>query len=290
MFEGKTIRCAINPETGQESIFPNASQGSPKKVWVAGAGPAGLTAAYEAARLGHTVTIFEKDDAPGGQIRYASIPPFKDVYRKWIQWLECQVRGRGVEIRLGTPLTKEILTAQRPDAVIVATGGHRIIPAIVGIDLPHVCDAWQILAGSVSPGRNVLVIGGGLIGMEASDFLCEKVESLFVVEALPTSPVSKLSSHGYMLHRRLRQAGCAMIFGCTVLEIGQASVRVATGDEQRDISPVDQVVIAVGLAPRQELKGILDELGIPGILAGDAVMPRRIIEATQEGAQAAWSL
>jgi 2,4-dienoyl-CoA reductase-like NADH-dependent reductase (Old Yellow Enzyme family)/thioredoxin reductase len=290
MFEAKSIRCAINPETGQEIRYPLSGQRSPKKVWIAGAGPAGLTAAYEAARLGHKVTIFEKESKIGGQIQYAGIPPYKDVYLTWIRWLEQAVREMGVEIRTGTPLTREELRTGKPDAVIVATGGERIVPQIEGIDLPHVCDAWQILAGAVPPGRNVLVIGGGLIGMEVADFLCEKVQTLTVVEALPTSSVSKLASHGYMLHRRLRQAGCGQIYNCTVTKITQNAVSILTGAEERNLSGVDQVVVAVGLSPKQELKSILEELGIRFILVGDAMMPRRIIEATEEGAQAAWDL
>jgi NADH dehydrogenase FAD-containing subunit len=123
-----------------------------------------------------------------------------------------------------------------------------------------------------------------------ADFLCEKVQTLTVVEALPTSPVSKLASHGYMLHRRLRQAGCGQIYNCTVTKITQNAVSILTGAEERNLSGVDQVVVAVGLSPKQELKSILEELGIRFILVGDAMMPRRIIEATEEGAQAAWDL
>ncbi|MEN6446368.1 MAG: FAD-dependent oxidoreductase [Syntrophaceae bacterium] len=290
MFEGKTIRCAINPETGQEATYPLTELKSPKKVWIAGAGPAGLTAAYEASRLGHEVTVFEKDDVVGGQIRYAGMPPFKDVYLKWIHWLENQAVKGGAKIRTGEPLTREMLASERPDAVIVATGGEKMVPPIEGIDLPHVCDAWQILSGEVSPGRSVLIIGGGLIGMEVADFLCGKAPAVTVVEALPTSPVSKLTSHGYMLHRRLRQGGCSLIFGITVTRITPDSVRLCTADEERELSPVDQVVVAVGLTPRQELKAILEELCIPFTLVGDAAEPRRIIEATEEGARAAWDL
>jgi 2,4-dienoyl-CoA reductase-like NADH-dependent reductase (Old Yellow Enzyme family)/thioredoxin reductase len=290
VFEVKSIRCAINPETGQEICYPHTGERSPKKVWIAGTGPAGLTAAYEAVRLGHEVTVFEKESNIGGQIRYACIPPFKDVYLTWIRWLEREVLEMGVHMRTGEPLTRESFATGKPDIVIVATGGERIVPQIEGIDLPHVCDAWQILAGTLPPGKNVLVIGGGLIGMEVADFLCDKTQTLAVVEALPTSPVSKLTSHGYMLHRRLRQAQCGLIFNGTVTRITQNSVNILTGAEERELTPMDQIVVAVGLSPRQELKDILEELGIRYSIIGDALMPRRIIEATEEGARAAWDI
>lgn len=290
MFEGKSVRCAINPETGQETVYPRKPAGSPRRVWVAGAGPAGLTAAYEASRLGHAVTVLEKEAHAGGQLLYATIPPFKKVYGSWVAWLERQVRAMGVEILTGVTVDAGVLERGRPDFLIIATGGEKIVPDIAGIDLPHVHDAWEILDGTVSPGTDVLIIGGGLIGMETADFLCPKVKTLTVVEALERSPVSKLTSHGYMLHRRLKEGGCALVFAGTVTRIGKDSVIVLVKGEERRISPVDQVIVAVGLAPRQELKGICERLGIPHALAGDAVQPRRIIEATEEGARAAWNV
>ncbi len=290
MFEGKTVRCAINPETGQETIYPKERVARPRRVWVAGAGPAGLTAAYEASRLGHEVTVFEREADAGGQLLYAARPPFKQVYGSWITWLEGQVRRSGVDVRTGVTLDAETIERGSPDFVVIATGGEKIVPGIAGINLPHVHDAWEILDGTVPPGVNVLVIGGGLIGMETADYLCSKVTTLTVVEALKHSPVSKLTSHGYMLHRRLRDAGCALVFGGAVTMIGNDFVSIDVKGEERRISPVDQVVVAVGLSPRQELDGICERLGIPHALAGDAVQPRRIIEATEEGALAAWKI
>ena len=66
------IRCAINPQTGQELLYPEKPAKVSRKVWVVGGGPGGLTAAFEAARLGHQVTLFEREKETGGQIRYAA--------------------------------------------------------------------------------------------------------------------------------------------------------------------------------------------------------------------------
>ncbi|HPI92932.1 MAG TPA: FAD-dependent oxidoreductase [Deltaproteobacteria bacterium] len=290
ILEGKAVRCAINPETGQETVYPKERPGPSRRVWIVGAGPAGLMAAYEASRLGHGVTVFEKEPHAGGQLLYATIPPFKKVYGAWIRWLESRVRNSGVEIRTGVTMDADALEKGRPDVVIIATGGEKIIPDIAGIDLPHVHDAWEILSGETAPGSDVLVIGGGLIGMETADYLSSRVKTLTLVEALKRSPVSKLSSHGYMLHRRLKDAGCTLVFGGAVTRIEKDSVCLLVKDEERRFSPVDQVVVAVGLSPRRELKDVCERLGIPHVLAGDAVSPRRIIEATEEGARAAWGI
>ncbi len=75
--KGASIRCAINPETGQELLVPKEPAKTPQRVWVVGGGPAGLTAALEAATLGHEVTLYEKSDHLGGQVHFARQAPFK---------------------------------------------------------------------------------------------------------------------------------------------------------------------------------------------------------------------
>ena len=287
--EGK-IRCAINPETGQETIYPQGPAAVPRKVWVVGAGPAGLTAAYEAARLGHQVTLFEKEKNLGGQLLFACVPPFKSIYGEWIFWLASQVKKIGATILTGTQVTDRMIEEGNPDVVILAMGGEKIIPAIEGIDLLLVGDAWQILSGEVAPKSHAVVVGGGLIGMETADFLSQKGTQVTLVEALKRSPVLKITSHGYMLHTRLRDKNCKLLFNTVVKRIAEGSVTILSGGEEQTLSPVDQVIIAVGLKPRDDWQQILQAKGIRHWVIGDACQPRRIIEATEEGAKAAWSL
>jgi len=284
------IRCAINPETGQETIYPEGPAANLKNVWVVGGGPAGLTAAFEAARLGHTVTLYERAEELGGQIQYARRPPHKEAYGDWIDWLIGQVKKAGIIIKTGTQVTPATVQEGRPEAVILATGGEKIIPGIAGIDSPQVCDAWQILRGDVKPGGNVLVIGGGLIGMETADYLSEQGSKVTLVEMLKRSPVQKITSHGYMLHKRLRDKNALLLFSTTVKSIVDGSVEIETAGEESTVSPIDQVVVAVGLKPRDGLAEVLKEAGIPCTVIGDASSARRIIEATEEGARAAWEL
>jgi len=284
------IRCAINPETGQEMIYPLSPAPAPKRVLVVGSGPAGLTAAYEAARLGHQVNLFEKEETPGGQLRFASKAPYKNVYGEWEGWLVNQIKKMGVAIRTGVRIGAELIEKESPEVVILATGGEKIIPDIPGIDLPHVCDAWQILSGKMSPRKHAVIIGGGLIGMETADFLSLKGTKVTIVEVLKRSPVLKITSHGYMLHNRLREAQCTFFFNTVVKRIEESSALVAADGNEEVLSPVDQVVIAVGLKPTEDLKVFLKNRGIPHFIVGDALSPRRIIEATEEGAKAAWSI
>jgi 2,4-dienoyl-CoA reductase-like NADH-dependent reductase (Old Yellow Enzyme family)/thioredoxin reductase len=287
--EGK-IRCALNPETGQEMIYPQPPAMVRRKVWIVGGGPGGLTAAYEAARLGHQVTLFEKEKETGGQLRFANRSPFKDHYGVWASWLASQVRKMGVAVRTKTEVTEGMISEGNPEVVILASGGERMKPDIPGIDLPLVCDAWRVLSGAVPPGKHAVVIGGGLIGMETADYLCQKGTQVTLVEVLKRSPVLKITSHGYMLHTRLKEAGCRFFFNTTLTKIEESSVTVLIEGREQILSPVDQVVIAVGLKPHDGLKEFLQARKIRHFIIGDALQPRRILEATEEGARAAWSL
>jgi NADPH-dependent 2,4-dienoyl-CoA reductase/sulfur reductase-like enzyme len=287
--EGK-IRCAINPETGQEMVYPQGPATARRNVWIVGAGPSGLTAAYEAARLGHTVTLFEKEDKTGGQLRFASKSPYKDHYGTWASWLISQAKKMGVTVRTNTEVTEGMIAEGNPEVVILASGGERIKPHISGIDLPHVSNAWQVLSGAVPPGKNAVVIGGGLIGMETADYLCQKGTQVTLVEVLKRSPVLKITSHGYMLHTRLKEAGCRFLFNTTLTKIEKSSVTALIEGREQILSPIDQVVIAVGLKPLDGLKEFLQARKIRHFIIGDALEPRRILEATEEGARAAWNL
>jgi 2,4-dienoyl-CoA reductase-like NADH-dependent reductase (Old Yellow Enzyme family)/thioredoxin reductase len=285
------IRCAINPQTGQELLYPAGPAAILRNVWVVGGGPGGLTAAFEVARLGHQVTLFERDSQTGGNVFYAAKAPHKAVYSKYIQTLTANCKNKGVDIKTNTEVTEAMIEAEKPDAVILAIGADKSTCPAEGINSSVVCDAWQILDGEVKPKDRVVVIGGGLVGMETADFLREKgVKDITVVEMLATSPVLEWAAHGYMLHKRLAAAGIKLMFGTKVKVIKEGSVVVTKDGEDLTLQPVNQVIIAIGVTPRNALKDMLLKKGIRHFIIGDALAPRRIIEATTEGAKAAWEI
>ncbi|MRR14881.1 MAG: FAD-binding protein [Deltaproteobacteria bacterium] len=291
IFEQKSIRCAINPETGQELIRPAGSALHSRSVWVIGGGPGGLTAALEAARLGHRVTLFEKEDQTGGQIRYAEKAPHKAVYGKWIATLTHNCAKQGVEIKTGTEVTEDMIKQGNPDVVILAAGGDKTACPVEGVSSSVVCDAWQILNGEVGFKDNTVIIGAGPVGMETADFLCDKgAKNVILVEMLADMPVPPQGAHNTMVHRRLEAAGATFMLNTRVEKISEGAVTVRTGGVEKQIAPVGQVIIAVGITPRRQFKEMLAKNNIRHFIVGDAIEPRRIIEATSEGAQAAWDI
>lgn len=288
--EQKTIGCAINPETGHELVYPKAAEKT-RNVWVIGGGPAGLTAAYEAARLGHQVTLFEKEKQTGGQVRYAAMSPHKGVYAKWIETLTLKCRREGVDIRMETNVTEDMIENGKPEAIVLASGGDKASCPAEGVSDSIVCDAWQILNSEVAPKDNVVVIGAGLVGMETADFLCAKgVKNITVVEMLAKPPVPPLSAHATMIYRRLGAAGVQLAFNTRVKKIEHEAVIADSDGQERRFEPVNQVVIAVGLTSKKDLKAFLEKRNIPYFVVGDSKAPRRIIEAVSEGAAAAWKI
>ena len=185
-----------------------------------------------------------------------------------------------------------MIEAGKPDAVILAIGAGKSTCPAEGINSSVVCDAWQILDGEVKPKDHVVIIGGGLVGMETADFLREKgVKDITLVEMLATSPVLAVAAHGYMLHKRLAGGGIKLMFGTTVKLIDRRiGCRHDKNGEDRKLEPVNQVIVAIGVTPRNTLKDMLAKKGIRHFIVGDAAAPRRIIEATTDGAKAAWEI
>ena len=132
---------------------------------------------------------------------------------------------------------------------------------------------------------DLVIIGGGLVGLETADFLREKgVKNITIVEMLPASPVLALAAHGFMLHKRLRTAGIKLMLQTRVKKIEENAVVVEVQGEEKRIEPVAQVIVAIGVTPRTELKDMLAKKGIRHFVVGDAAAPggdRRVFHHPQ---------
>ena len=284
------ITCSINPEAGRERELKIKPAPRPKTVLVVGAGPAGMEAARVARLRGHKVLLCEKNDTVGGQLNYAAKPSHKKEFLGIIRYLETQLRKSGVEIRLGTAVTAEMVRNMKPDAVIIATGAEPAIPFTPGADKPHVYTAIDILSGSVSLKGATALIGAGLVGLETALFLEEKeVLPLVIVE-----PTDKLGGNVGLrtgLFARNSVAGSPHIevrLKTTVEEINDRSIIIQKEGMFEEL-PVENVVLAVGMRNNNDLAEELkagDQIGELYIV-GDCNLPRTVKESIEEGALAA---
>lgn len=144
-----------------------------KKVAIIGAGPAGLTAAYDLSKRGYSITVFEAAPEPGGLMRYG-IPSYrlpKDILDHEIRLVEKQ----GVEIKTGSPVNNlEAILSQEYQAVFIATGAWQSQKLNVeGETAEGILYALDFLervnsGRKVLPGEKVVVVGGGSVAIDSA--------------------------------------------------------------------------------------------------------------------------
>ena len=180
MFAGKPVSCALNPCVGKEAELVPAEV--TKKVVVVGGGPAGLYAAYLCALRGHDVVLLEKNAELGGSFRIASFPTGKGQISTAIRAMIVRCEQAGVDIRLNTEVTKEVLDELGADAIILATGSTPLILPIPGLAESGYVTAQDLLLGKGTVGKKVLVVGGGMVGCEAAEYLAERGHEVAIIE------------------------------------------------------------------------------------------------------------
>ncbi|QZP09294.1 FAD-dependent oxidoreductase [Caenibius sp. WL] len=129
------VRCAVRPETALEgqNWQPSADV---QRIVVVGGGPGGMESARRLAHAGKDVVLIEKSARLGGTLQFAGLA--YEPNERLLNWLRREVEGAGVDVRLNTEATVELVQSLHPDAVIVATGAVRDMPPIPGSDMDHV--------------------------------------------------------------------------------------------------------------------------------------------------------
>lgn len=172
IFSGQTASCLVNPFACRETELLVIPTLQPKKLAVVGAGPAGLSFAVMAAKRGHHVTLFEKEDVIGGQLNIASQIPGKEEFQETLRYFKRQLQLTGVIVKNNTEATPEHL--ENFDEVILASGVKPHIPEIEGLDDPIVKSYLDVLKHHQPVGKNVVIMGSGGIGFDASLYLTQK--------------------------------------------------------------------------------------------------------------------
>jgi 2,4-dienoyl-CoA reductase-like NADH-dependent reductase (Old Yellow Enzyme family)/thioredoxin reductase len=281
------IRCAVNPETGNEDRFRFSKSDRPKRTWVVGGGPAGLKAAEIAALRGHEVTIFERDNRLGGRMRLATIPPRKAILNDFLDYLERRVKGLEVNLQMGREFNSEILKTDKPDAVIVASGAVPLFPGWKGIEASDALSVDAALTGKGKVGTRVLVVGGGGIGAETADYLSEMGKEVTLIEMLEEIASDLVTHLKHYLSKRLVEKGVTILTSTKVKELGKGYALIEGASGTRKIEGFDTIVLALGSKPDDR---IAEDLAgkVPALyVIGDASEPREALEAIYEGEEIA---
>ena len=189
-------------------------------------------------------------------------------------------------MRLHTQLTPDKLIGA--DALVVAIGATPILPTFPGRHLPNVYDSHDVLSQTVFPTGRVVVIGGGLVGLEVAEYLTGKADSVTVLEMLGAVGEDIGQIRRIAVMEELGGAGVRMIPGATCKEITPSAVLYRKDGEVEGL-PYDTVVIAIGSRSRATwpLEERAADLGIPCHVIGDAKQARRAIQAIKEATEAA---
>ena len=241
-----TRRCTVNPLIGREcegtDVLPAARK---KKVVVAGGGVGGMKAAITAAQRGHQVILLEKTDELGGILKSEQALPFKyEMYQLGLTFAR-QMEKEGVEVRLNTPATPELLEQLAPDALILAVGSSPIVPPLPGIDGDNVVVVNNYYLEQEKVADTVVVLGGGLAGCECAVHLGMEGKQVHLVEMRDSLAVDCNIRHRPILMQQVDKY-TTVHTGLQGLRVTEEGLVCKDGKGNEVLIPGKTVICAVG--------------------------------------------
>lgn len=289
---GTSMRCAINPMLGKDiDLSKLVAPGEEKHVMVIGGGPGGMMAAQTLREMGHRVSLYEKSDRLGGLLNDATVASFKEYMRLYLQWDIRQTMQCGAEIHLNTEVTPELVEQVNPDAVIVASGSTYVHPNIPGITLEKVKTVSDVENHRVPVGEQVVVCGGGIVGLECAVMLGMEGKQVTVVDQIPLEKFADgmpVFNH-IELNHQLEKYGVSLVGGQRITAFGENGVETVDASGEKRQFAGDTYVLALGVKPDNRLAQQLLSTYAEGVyVVGDCVSTGRVLaDANQEAFHAA---
>ena len=268
--------CVINPFCGHETEMKMEPATSNKKVMIVGGGIGGLSAARMCALRGLDVEVFEKSGVLGGQINLASkITPKKEMH-KWIDYLESECQRLHIPVHLNHEVN--VNDVHDFDVVLVCNG------SIPNRPNENAYTAHDVLDDKVDVHGNILVVGGGMVGVEASEYICEKHPDAHVTILEMKKNIDDGESPANLVSTMTRIQGLPITaLTETKLVSVEDGVKVEKGGETQNLGKFDFIVYATGSKPDPSLYEAIRETGKETYLFGDASSVAQALEAVRDG-------
>ena len=268
----KHITCARNPALLEEATKNLRKTDSPKKVLIVGGGIAGIEAADALLEAGHKPVIYEAGDHLGGQFELAGALQRKSDFTYACNMAIKKIEEEGAVIHLNATADADTIAAEAPDAVILATGSNPIILNLPGREDAEIVTAHQLLSGMDIHAKTAAVIGGGLVGMEAAEYMAGKGVEVTVLEMKDEVLAELGLLRKGATQMALEQEPVTVITGATCKRLEKGKV-IAEGKDGPIEVAADLIVMAVGSRAR-DVSGMEEKcnaLGIPCYKVGDAL-------------------
>ena len=272
---GLPPECSLNPEYAREKKYGNLTYDTKgHKVVVIGGGPAGMCAAQTLALRGIKVILMDRQKELGGTVNLAKKPPLKERMQWIADYYSNEFEDLGVEVKLETEATIDNIMAEKPDAVLIATGSTSITPGkIPGVTGCNVYTVEDILSGNADlNGKKVAIIGAGLTGLETAEYLCVNQNQVTIIDMLDKPAPNANHTNVADVCGRLAKFGANYLLGHSLKEIKKGSVILEKIENKEEIEvSFDAVVLSLGFKPDQELLSGLETLNVDVKVIGSAV-------------------
>jgi len=280
--QGKGLGCVVNPMVNTGFAKPRKAE-NVKRFAVVGAGLAGMQTAITLKERGYEVDLYEKDK-PGGQFNLAYLPPKKESLKEIVDYYKQELKDQGVTLLLKEAKT-ENLNAKHYDGVIMATGATPSIPPIKGLKEYY----WTEFLNDDQLPKNekVLIVGGGLIGLEVASKLIEGNNQIVLVEMLEEIARGMEMIEKALTVKRLKENKVEIFLKYQVVEIDGEKVFLKQDEKEIILDGIQKIIITTGM---KSYVPFAPKLKVPVYTVGDARQVGKAQEAIHEAYELALTM